>query len=436
VNSGGCRLELRLLLADTTTLRNSRQLGEVVRTASLAIFLLILIALDGSAQTPASSVAHPSKVGTQRGSRVGGQSPQQLFVAGETALRNNQLPQAERAFRKVIAIDPRSAGAYANLGVIYMRRKEWGPAIEVLRKADRLAPQVAGIRLNIGLVYYRQNDFQSAIAPFESVLRDQPNSTQARYLLGLCYFFNQRWGEAVDTLQPLWGEQSYNMNYLYVLGIAAHKAGRTELDERASSRLVEVGGGTPEFHLIKGRAHLNNQEDEKAIAEFDEAEKSDPKLPFLHFYKGLAYLHKQDYESAIRELNADLAVNPDVAFTYDKLGTAYSAQEKDAEAEKSFREALRLDPRLVNSSLGLARIYQKQEKFSQALALLDSVEKLSPQDYTAHYLRGQVLQKMGQRERARVEFETYTRMMNDAREKRGRELSGEIPNPDLTAEPQ
>jgi tetratricopeptide (TPR) repeat protein len=436
VNSGGRRLEFRLLLADTTTLRNPRQLGEVVRAILLVNFVLVLMVVSALAQTPASSAAHASKLGSQRGSGADGQSPQQLFIAGETALRNNQLSQAERAFRKVLAIDPQSAGAYANLGVIYMRRKQWDQALEVLRQADRLAPQVAGIRLNVGLVYYRQNDFKSAIAPFESVVRDQPNSSQARYLLGLCYFFNQRWAEAVDTLQPLWGEQSYNMNYLYVLGIAAHKAHRTQLDERANSRLVEVGGGTPEFHLIMGRAHLNNQEDDKAIAEFEQAEKSDPKLPFLHFYKGLVYLHKQDYESAIRELSADLAVDPDVAFTYDKLGTAYSAQEQEPEAEKSFREALRLDPHLVSSSLGLARIYQKQEKFPEALKLLDEVEKLSPEDYTAHYLRAQVLKKMGEREKAKAEFETYTRMMNAAREKRGRELSGEIPNPDLTAEPQ
>ncbi len=69
-------------------------------------------------------------------------------------------------------MNPEVAGAYANLGVIAMRRKQWPQALERLRKAEHLAPQVAGIRLNIGLVYYRQNDFQGAIAPFESVVRD------------------------------------------------------------------------------------------------------------------------------------------------------------------------------------------------------------------------------------------------------------------------
>ena len=125
-----------------------------------------------------------------------------------------------------------------------------------------------------------------------------------------------------------------------------------------------------------------------------------------------------------------------MAFNYDKLGTVYAFQDQDAEAEKSFRQALRLDAHLVTSQLGLARIYQKQEKYPAALAALAEVDKMSPENYTAHYLRGQVLQRMGQREKAKAEFDTYTHMMNSAREKRGRELSGEIPNPELTKEPE
>jgi tetratricopeptide (TPR) repeat protein len=426
-------LDILRLLADTTTLRARRQLGDLMRSWILS-FCLILVLICLAPQKTFSQRASTSK--TEAGHGIPSTNAEQLFIAGETALRNGELNRAEQNFRRVLAIDQRSAGAYANLGVIYMRRKQWDQALRMLSKADRLAPAVAGIRLNIGLVYYRQNDFRAAIAPFESVLRDAPDSAQARYLLGLCYFFNERWAEAVDTLQPLWGEQSLNINYLYVLGVAAHKAGRTEIDERAISHLAEIGQDTPEFHLLMGKAHLNNEEDDNALTEFARAAKGDPKLPFLHFNMGLAYLHKQDYEEAAQEFQQDIAVEPDVAFSYDKLGTVYALEEKDAEAESSFRQALRLDPHLVSSQLGLAKIYQKQGKNSAALSALDLVEKMSPDNYTVHYLRGQVLQRRGQREKAKAEFDTYTRMMNAAREKRGRELSGEIPNPEVMKEPE
>ena len=170
-------------------------------------------------------------------------NPQELFSEGETALRNGDLSQAERAFRRVLALNPKVAGAYANLGVIYMRHKQWHQALEMLRTAERLAPTVSGVRLNIGLVYYRQNDFRSAIEPFETVVRDQPDSGQGRYLLGLCYFFMERWADAAKMLEPLWPQESNHLNYLYVLGIAAGNSHNTELEDRALGRLVEVTYG-------------------------------------------------------------------------------------------------------------------------------------------------------------------------------------------------
>ena len=91
----------------------------------------------------------------------------------------------------MLAQDPRAAGAYANLGVIYMRRKQWPQALEMLRKAEHLAPEIPGIRLNVGLAYYRQNNFRAAVTPFESVVHDAPDSYQARYLLGTLLFLHR-----------------------------------------------------------------------------------------------------------------------------------------------------------------------------------------------------------------------------------------------------
>jgi tetratricopeptide (TPR) repeat protein len=396
----------------------------------LVLSLLFLIFLfPGCAQTSGERAISAE-------SEVRQASLQQALIAGEAALNSGDLEGAERAFRKALGINPQIAGAYANLGVIYIRRKQWEQALGMLRKAEELAPQVAGIRLNIGLAYFRQNDFPSAIAPFESVVRDDPGSTQARYLLGLCYFLVERWEDAIGTLEPLWGQQSLNLSYLYVLGIAAHKAGRTALDQRALLQLAKIGQDTPQFHLIMGKAHLNNERYDQAIAEFESAEKGDPKLPFLHFNLGLAYLSKQDYQRAVQEFQRDIAIEPDIAYDYDRLASVLALEERDEEAERNFRQALRLDSRLVSSYLGLTEIYQKQEKYPQALAALNSVEKLDAENYRVHYLRGRILVRMGQPEKAKVEFDAYTHMMNAAREKRGKQLSGEVPNPELTAEPE
>ncbi|MGC2647890.1 MAG: tetratricopeptide repeat protein, partial [Candidatus Sulfotelmatobacter sp.] len=260
--------------------------------------------------------------------------PAQIFLLGQEALKENRLAEAERDFRQVLAANPEVGGAYANLGVVYMRRKQWSKALEALRQAEHLMPAVAGIRLNIGLAYFRQNEFLKAIPLFESVVRDQPDAPQPRHLLGLCYFFTERWADAANTLEPLWEQESSRLSYLYVLSIAAHRAGQKEWDEKATAQLVKTGEGSPEFHLFMGKAHLNLEQYDLALADFQAAEKANPNLTFVHFNLGLTYLKKQDYEHARDEFRKDVAVEPDLAFNYDELGDVYSLMQQYSDAEK------------------------------------------------------------------------------------------------------
>src|SRR5437867_9473757 len=90
---------------------------------------------------------------------------QALFAKGQMALQAGDLDAAEAAFRQVLLVDPRAGSAYANLGVIAMRRKEWDRAIALLRKAEKLVTKMAGVRLKLGLVEYKCVHYAEAIAP-------------------------------------------------------------------------------------------------------------------------------------------------------------------------------------------------------------------------------------------------------------------------------
>jgi len=384
-----------------------------------------------------SSLPAASKAPNTASSAGSGAStdPAQIFHSGQEALSQNRLDEAERDFRRVIAVNPKLGAAYANLGVVYMRRKQWAKALEALRAAEHLMPQVAGVRLNIGLVYFRQSEFLKAIPIFESVVRDQPNSAQPQHLLGLCYFFTERWADAANTLEPLWSNSSEQLSYLYVLSIAAHRAGMKELDEKATAQLVRIGEGSPEFHLFMGKAHLNLEQYDLALADFQAAAQANPNLTFIHFNLGLTYLKKQDYEHARDEFLKDAAVEPDLAFNYDELGDVYALMQQDGDAERSYREALRRDPRLVNSYVGLAKIYLRAQKYQEALAAIDSADKLDPLRTDIHYVRGQILLHMGRKEEGKKELETSVRIDNERRAERQKQVeTGTVPSPELLGE--
>lgn len=363
--------------------------------------------------------------------------PRASFAQGQAALQSGDLATAEAAFRRVLSVDPQSGAAYANLGVIAMRRKEWDKALLLLQKAEKLEPKMSGIRLNIGLVNYRRGDYAAAVAPFASVLRDQPDSQQPRYLLGLCQVFTERYADAVSTLEPLWPQMSNEVTYLYVLDIAAHGSGNSRLDEKALSRLVEIGGQTPEFHLILGKAYLNREEPDKAISELELAASGNSTLPFVHFSLGLAYMKKQDNERAEAEFLKDMAIEPDLPDNYEQLGLLYLQSEKDDEAERSFREALHYSPRMPVSLLELGRLYQRQGKNHEALTFLNSAEKLAPDNQNIHYIRGQVLLRLGRRDEAQAELATSQELVNTSLNKQRQKYGDNpVPNPELREPPQ
>src|SRR6266481_9807318 len=180
------RLELRMGLHETTDVLNRRSLVPAV-TVNLLVFALVgAMPPLGSAEISLRSV---SQARSARTTSPGIADLQKTFGEGEAALQRGELDTAEAAFRKVLAADPRAGAAYANLGVIAMRRKAWDHALSLLQRAEKLEPKMAGIRLNIGLVKYRRGDYAGAIEPFASVVREQPDAQQARYLLGLCHLF-------------------------------------------------------------------------------------------------------------------------------------------------------------------------------------------------------------------------------------------------------
>jgi tetratricopeptide (TPR) repeat protein len=408
-----------------------------LRLPALLLWLSITALTSARAFRSSTVRTPPQAAPGAASSQSSATDPAVLFQRGQTALNQGRLAEAERDFRQVLATNPQVGGAYANLGVVYMRRKQWAQALEMLHKAQHLMPEVAGIRLNIGLVYYRQSEFLKAIPPFESVVREQPNAFQPRYLLGECYFFVERWGDAADMLAPLWDQQSTQPLFLYMLSMSAHKAGKKELDEKAWTQLMKTGNGDPEFDLLMGKEHLQLEQYEMALNELQAAAQAAPKLPFVHFNLGLTYLGKQDYEHARDEFLKDAALEPDLALNYEELGDVYSLLQQDSDAEKSYHEALRRNPRLVNSWAGLAKAYQREQKYQLALNAIDEADKIDSGRTDLHYLRGQILVHMGHKEEGKKELELAVHIDNEKRAEREKQVETEtVPSPELVQEQQ
>jgi len=63
---------------------------------------------------------------------------------------------------------------------------------------------------------------------------------------------------------------------------------------------------------------------------------------------------------------------------------------------------LKRDSRRPGAWFGLAKIYQKEGKYEEALQAVGETLKVVPASDKAHYLRGQLLLKLGRKEEAQA----------------------------------
>lgn len=81
---------------------------------------------------------------------------------GRLAVRDGKLDEAENHLRRAIQSSPSAPEAYAELGLVEIRRNEYGPAGKTLSRALELAPDNYRANLNLLMLYQRTKDARAA----------------------------------------------------------------------------------------------------------------------------------------------------------------------------------------------------------------------------------------------------------------------------------
>ncbi len=351
---------------------------------------------------------------------------EETFRTAQQALQAGRYAAAEAGFRKVLRLDPRSAAAYANLGVVYLRMERFPAAVKALDQAVQLAPQVAGIQLNLGLAYIRQSQFQQAIPHFRRALELQPQQDQARYLLGLSQYMAGDCPGVVKTLEPLYSQFSSKMDYLYILGSCYGKAGNEEQAARVYAQMFRVEGDSPRVHWLLGNAYLTQDLFQKALEELEKA-RADPTLPYLHYSLGLAYYRLRKMKEAQGALEEEIRRNPQFPSSYGLLGAVYLDLREVDKSIASYQRALQLRPNQAAAFYGLGRAHLLKGDVPKALAELQRAEVLKPDDDSVHFQLGQAYRRLGRKQEAEKEFARAQELQTAERQMLQKKVLGELP---------
>jgi tetratricopeptide (TPR) repeat protein len=390
--------------------------GEIARRCLVALVAVSLLWLSMVAQQPPDS-----------------QNAKAIFEHGQQALSLRQYSTAERDFNRVLRLGVRSAPAYANLGVVYLRTNRVDAAISVLLRAERLAPKTTGIRLNLGLAYFKKREFEKAIPYFEYVISTDPGNVQAHYLTGVCDFMTDDFASAVAAFAPILDSQREDLEYLYMLGISYGMLKRADDARGVFARLVKAGGDTPHLHLLLGKGYLALGQNDQAEVELQQAASGDT-VPFAHYYLGVLYRKSDRVDQAVTQFEKEIEVDPSNSWAYKDLADIKLDRGDAAGTIRLLEKGIARNPDTPELSAVLGRAYLQVSDPERSISALRRAVALDKGNGSYHLQLGRALLLAGQHAEADAEAAKARQLVSDAPERPMEVLSRDQRTQDAAAE--
>ena len=121
-----------------------------------------------------------------------------------------------------------------------------------------------------------------------------------------------------------------------------------DLQSDGCTAVIESGKYSGAFlaaiFLSRGNAYDDKGDYDRAIADYNEAIRLDPKNSAAFFNRGLTSAKKKDYDGAIANYSAAIQLNRKDPDAFYKRGIAYDDKGDYVRAIADYNEAIRLDP--------------------------------------------------------------------------------------------
>ena len=141
-------------------------------------------------------------------------------------LKDEEPEEAERLYRCSLALDPSSATVWHNLGISLNNQNRHLEALLPLRFSLRLDPSVPDVWCNLGLAYYGSDQFDQAERCFRYTIGLDHNHAASHLNLGNALMYSLQAEEAIRYLERGVELEQSSTNSLFNLGLANLLLGR------------------------------------------------------------------------------------------------------------------------------------------------------------------------------------------------------------------
>jgi tetratricopeptide (TPR) repeat protein len=331
------------------------------------------------------------------------------FKRALDALKAGAPATATKEFLKVLALDPRNAEAYADLGVVASLQGNYSQASEYLTKALAIDPSLVRAQALLGICEVKLGDSSAQILLERSFSKVQDRSlrTQVGMALAGLYYRQGALGRAASVAQILVDLNPDNLDVLFMAQRIYN-----DLAYETMNKLAILAPGSAQMQQVIADRLVNAGDLQDAIKHYRKALAVDPYLAGVHFELGEAILqlapyNTQNQAAAQQEFETAERTEGDNASIECQLGEIALRQSNLTDAYAHYHSALRMDPGSVQANLGLGKVLMRGGKLREAIPYLKMAVRIDPLNTDAHYQLGEAYERLKLPEEAKKEFQLF-----------------------------
>jgi tetratricopeptide (TPR) repeat protein len=287
-------------------------------------------------------------------------------------------------------------------------------AIRILSSADNAASSEPEIAYLLGVAYNLKRDYVRAVEQLSTAVKRLPQK-DAKYrnaiqILGLSHYVLGHPADAIPYLEQTSRLLPDSMEIAYALGSCYIQTRDRDKSRDVFARMFKVPGSSATAYLINAQMMMRQRFEILAEQELQKALALDPKLPQINFLLAEIAIYNAQIDRGIAFLQKEIEINPTFAMAFYWLGEAYTRKLSWDEAIGPLQKSIWLNPYFSGPYIVLGKVYLKKGDLQNAEGMLRRATQMDPNNFSAHHLLAQVLQRANRADEARKEFETAEKL--------------------------
>ena len=322
---------------------------------------------------------------------------------------------AKTEYEKAIALDPKLASAYQNLGLTLIPTDP-AAAIEPLQHAAELMPEDARTKWLLGVALEAAKKDSLAIEQYEAAAKLDPKSADIRNSLGFALLRTGSAGDAeaafreAIALRPS-GEAASQAHKGLLQALIAEKKN----DEAATELGVYLDAHPNDAAMRLEHAALlvDAGKDDDALAELDRAAAGGPESLRALRLRALIYFRKKEYDKSIPVLKNAVALAPNDPDLAAQLGHAYMENKDYPNAVNELVVAIKMNPTSNDVLTDLVAAEYLNKNYPAALHGLDLLAQRETLPLGSWFIRATCYDKLGQAASALEAYQKFLQLNKD-----------------------